>query len=283
MDAEKVFAVWRRILREEALSEAFFHQDFPARAPSFGLTPEEIEIALTYHKNLTGSRWAFEGYRFRMVRVAVYALQVGAPLTVNVLEASGRDMQSLARDFLVDVAWRDDGPFVYRTCADALAYLRALPSLAAIPALTDVMALESEAVALVRRLAELPAASWTTGSDAPAPAPGSRYQRTGNGVIVTTEHAIGPWLEDMEQAGKAPPEPVRQHLLVYLKSPAENLGYAVLSKTGKALLDALAEPRSLAEATKAIEPLDGGKSARALLRRFLELGVLRALSPALSG
>ncbi|HEV7372417.1 hypothetical protein [Arenibaculum sp.] len=233
MNAETVWKVWRRILREPGLQQALAAQTPEDLASKFSFEPSEIPVLAAYAATPERTGWFITNYRFRIVNSYLHALETGAPLTLRALMGAGFTWQDLASDFLDRHGWRDYGPYVYTYAADVLDDLAANDDTARLPGLRDLIAVEAAAVALVRRHAEpVPV----------QPAPPGSIRLTGRGTVVTVEHALTPWLKDKSRLGRAPLEARTQHLLVYLPSIESHHRLASLSDLAAAAYRALATP-----------------------------------------
>ncbi|NOK33333.1 hypothetical protein D7W79_01295 [Corallococcus exercitus] len=277
MEADQVWRVWRRLLREPRLSERIFQPGFVEEAAAWGLSAEEARIAAAYGASPEGTRWALETYRFRLVTSTNHAVAYCAPLTYGVLKRLEPDLREAARLYLDSIGWVDDGPFHYRACARYLDYLAARLPQRGGPGVQDILRLESCTVALLRSLAEAPPSQWRPSTEREVPAsalPQACFVRTGTGAVVTTEYTLTPWLQDPSEILASQLEARPQHLLVYLSSPQEEHSLAVIGAAAMHLLEQLERPRSFTD----LRNLASGISDEALtelLGRFLKQGVIR--------
>ena len=84
MDAEQVWKLWRRLLRDETLQQQLFQaqgatqwlQHFPE---------DERTILQAYAGQFDRVKWFVENYQFRLVNSFTNALETGAPLTLRAL------------------------------------------------------------------------------------------------------------------------------------------------------------------------------------------------------
>jgi hypothetical protein len=283
MDAQMVWGVWRRILREPALGRALFEPDLAARAPELGLSQAQLAAALAYAATPHRTRWFVENYRFRIVSSFQHALETGAPMTARALTALGHDLRVLGERHLEATGWADHGPYVYTFCAEILEALHGAAFTAELPGLRDLIRLEAASVALVRRLAEVPHDQWwkpsspggmPDGLDGVDPA-SVALRQTGHAAVVTTTHVLVPWLRDPAQLGKHALEPGAQHLLIYLTSPSAGYKLAGIPVRGVELYEALAEPRTLAQlrAPGALGPVPDADDL-AILQRLCRYGAI---------
>ncbi len=273
MDAQVTWNLWRRILREDDLQRALFAPGLAQRAEEFGLSREELSIALAYARTPRETRWAIDTYRFRSYNVVVEALYVAAPLSARLLERRGFVLDELAQEYLASVGWCDDGPYTYRLCAAALAFVNAKYGAERDPDLGALIEFEAATVALMRSLA---------GSElAPPPELQAeelerrqvRFVQTGRGVLVRSRFDLTPWLRDPDSIGATRLEPKPITFLRYLRSSREEPGLFALRERAQQGYELLASPRSLAELAELLGETDSA-ALSALLRRFAGLGVV---------
>src|SRR5690606_20354940 len=93
MDAEKVFRLWRRVLRDQEYGDAVLAADREVLA---GRDPDERAIALALREHREAAYWPREGYRYRVISAIHAALCAHAPLTERLLAARGVDQRALA-------------------------------------------------------------------------------------------------------------------------------------------------------------------------------------------
>ncbi|WP_441251311.1 hypothetical protein [Kitasatospora sp. McL0602] len=276
MKAEEVWRLWRRILREPALSDAVIAAEVAERAAEFGLTPEETAIAAQYAANGKGVAWAVDAYRFRLVRVTRYAVAEGAPLTALALEQLGQDLPALARSYVEASGWTDRGPYVYTVTADYLDHLRRTldtPGAASAPGLFDIIALEYAGALLVARHAAGPPV---------AAADGTAPRWTGRGALVRVGHDILGWLADPQQTDlTALPAQPRQ-IVVRLDGSPDHYSLNGIGESAALVAEALATGADLPEiaALVGLDPADAG--LRGLLETFADWGLVTPGPPAIS-
>lgn len=284
MEAERVWGVWRRLLREPAFEEAVFADDFPGREAELGLAPEEAEIALAYRETPKETRWFITNYRYRLVSSICYALETCAPWTWRLLQAKDLDMREVAAGFLDAHGWIDDGPFVYGTCARVLDHLRETLG-DEIHGLRALIQLDSAGVELIRSLAGAsPEICPSDDERAAAAADMSRfrYQRTGTGALLTVERTLTPWLRDREAIGKTELPARPQHFLVYLPNLTSAVKLAGIGPPGLALWPLLESPKSLDELAgeESLAAVGGPERYLPTLKRYLQAGVVRGTAMA---
>ena len=232
MDAEQVWKLWRRLLRDETLQQQLFQaqgatqwlQHFPE---------DERTILQAYAGQFDRVKWFVENYQFRLVNSFTNALETGAPLTLRALINIGLDLPTLSRTFLREHDWFDFGPRVYGYCDAVLEFLLQRQELADYPEIRDLIGLERECVHL-----------YTGLMDVAAPVPG-RYQRTAQARLHHSRFALSHWLRDKTQLGRGPLEPACQHILVYLPNPEARHKFTLISPQAARLYADLEQPRLL--------------------------------------
>lgn len=278
MEAEQVWKVWRRLLREPALYDRLFLPDFSAAAASFGLSPEETRIVMEYARTPEAVRWGVETYRYRLVSGVLYSVSAGAPMTWKLLAASGQDLRASAQEHLEATGWEDDGPFLYRKCSRYLEHVARQAWARAVPCLADTLALEARVLELTRRVASAPSPPWPAPAQRAAPAEwsGATFRQTGTGVLVSTEHQLTPWLMDPSQVGQAVLVREPQHLLAWLPSAEEDPSFCALGESAKVVFALLERPRPYPELRAAMRERGEAEDAlTAVLGMFLDMGVVR--------
>ena len=246
MEAQLVWDTWRRILRSDTLADAVLEP--PGDLASLGLTPAETAILADYAGTRAATDQTIFMYRAGLVRNALCALRL-VPLSSHLLEASGLDVEEVARDFTRAIDYRDEGPNLWRLAGELVAYLAERPELASGPA-RDVLSLDACTIALVRHVAEHPPAAW------PDEAAARRARRTGRqwyvaspaACVVSTSHDLTPWLEhpssfDLEAAL----DRVESHWLVYLPDAQSPHTYAEVSARAARAFTHLAVPSTRAQ------------------------------------
>ncbi len=167
---------------------------------------------------------------------------------------------------------------VYTFCADVLGFLGSSELAREIPHLRDVLALEAASVSLVRRLADLPPERWQPPSSYEGrDLSSATLRKTLQGVTVTTEHVLVPWLRDKSLLGRTPLQKGPQHFLIYMPSPTSTYKLAGIPERGAHLFNALSEPQTL----KTLRLTLGGAEAderddEDIVRRLCGYGVVEA-------
>ena len=280
MNAEALYRLWRRVLREDALALAARAPDFAARAGNFGLSAEEAEAAMALLRNPDAAYWPIQGYRFRLWENTVQVLRGVAPLTASVLSALGHDVGQLVRRFLPATGWRDHGPYMMRACLELLSFLAADEAVVSTAGVSDIIALDIATVTLQKRLSTQAPAAWMPPPTPPILADEGSYERVPNAIAVRLAHDVLPWLEAPEEAASTPLQPGPRHLLVWLPSVAQMPEYALLSDTAYQLYESMSSPLSLARAIASVADADAEERVRSALQRLLNIGVIRPVGPA---
>lgn len=234
MRAERVWHVWRRILREPPLQEALL----TGRLASFGLSPEEQEIALAYAGTPAGTTFFIANFRYRMKSSFINALETTAPLTHRLLRASGSDLDALAVRFLDSVQWHDFGPYVYTYGGQLLDFLLRQPDLAEVHGLAELGSVERAGARLTVAAAgdiATPVASTDT------------YRTAGPVSPVHCGLDLSPWLRDSRRIGREPVSPRPTWYLVYLRQPDLRRRIVACPAALAELVTALRVPRSAKE------------------------------------
>jgi hypothetical protein len=270
-EARLVWDMWRRILTNDALADA-------AREPSsdfasMGLTPAETAILADYASTPAATDQTIFMYRSGLVRNALCALRL-VPLTNRLLYASELDADEVARDFTASIDYRDDGPNLWRLAGAFVAYLANLAEFAE-AAKHDALSIEGAAVALVRRLAELPPASWPDDEAVQhPPIEGSnRHVASRAAAVVSTAYDLTPWIEnpfsfDCDEALDA----VESHWLIYLPNADAAPAYAEISARAARAFTHLAAPKSAAQLAADTGLAVAG--AMEVIESFADLGVV---------
>lgn len=277
MDAREVWRTWRRILSDPKFSETLLTGGVEALEAEFALTSSEREVCLSYSRTPKQTRWFIVNYRYRLVNSVCYAVETCSPLTWRLLAASDVDAHALAKDFLDARGWVDHGPYVYRLCREALAYIGERFA-AAIPHLDDLVELESRSAALIQKLAD---ATWPTSrtaapDDSSAEGPALHFRRNENADVAVMRSDLRPWLREPSQIGKAALAADPQHILIYLPDARSRVRYVSIGKLGRDLFDSLARPKTMAELLASL-PLESSQAHQAvekILKMFERAGVV---------
>jgi hypothetical protein len=265
MDAEQVWKLWRRLLRDETLQQQLYEaqgatqwlQNFPK---------DEREILQAYASQFERVKWFVENYQFRLVNSFINALETGAPLTLRALLNIGLDLPTLSKAFLRQQEWFDYGPRVYGYCDAALGFLLERQELADYPQIRDLMGLERECVRLYTGLVEASAA-----------VPG-HYQRTDGARIYLSSYALSQWLRDKSLLGRSRLEETNQHILVYLPSPEARHKFTLINPRAAHLYRCLEQPQSLVTLTQILSSTAAAQPSgedMALLGKLHQLNAIR--------
>lgn len=271
IEARLVWDLWRRILTNDALADA-------ARQPSFdfaslGLTPDETAILADYASTPAATDQTIFMYRSGLVRNALSALRL-VPLTNRLLYASGLDADQVARDFTASIDYRDDGPNLWRLAGAFVAYLANLPEFAEEPT-RAALSIELSAVALIRRLGELPPASWPDDEalQRPSSEGSNRYIASRAATVASTACDLTPWIENpfsFDSDGAL--DAVESHWVIYLPNADAAPAYAEVSARAARAFTRLAAPKSAAQL--AAETGLAVADAMEVIESFADLGVV---------
>jgi hypothetical protein len=283
MNARTALLFWRRVQSDPELREVILGVDSSDAIARLGLTPDELEVARHLRAHRAAAVDGVQAFHLRLARRVATIIRTYCPLTESLLVARGQDLDDLVRRYNAATGFQDDGPYFHRSGASFLSYVEhqtALP--AAMPELIDVMRVEQGKLAMLGALARLPESEWHMRSPAPPLADGVRYQRSPNSAVVPVAYDITALLVDPDQGARAAMERRPRTILIYLQSTEEQVGFAVLADTARAVWDALREPMTIAEvlAHPRLQPADraADKAAdrvRSAISQFSRLGIIR--------
>lgn len=256
MQAQTVWHVWRRIMREVPLQQALFHPPggkLTEQALSgLGLKGEEAAAARAYAGQADRAQWFVLNYRFRLANSFTNALETGAPLVLRALLNKNADVNALGCEFLDRQGWKDFGPYVYTYCAAALDFLAAHPVSEAPKGLHDLIGLEGTVVALMRDMASQP--PQTAASEQQGP-----LRRSPRARSYTSAHRLTAALRDKKSLGRvdlvALPADQHEHFIVYLPDPQASHKYALVPPRAAQILAALEQPCPTAELPQRLQAL----------------------------
>jgi hypothetical protein len=254
-DARLVWDTWRRILTSDALVDAVLHPDGHDTA-TLGLTADARAIVADYASTPVASEITIGAYRRGLVRNALTALKL-APLSHRLLFSSTVDAAAVAADFVQSIQYQDHGPNFWRTAAGFVAHLAKLSAFSR-PSHQDALALETAAIALVRRLGEARPALWpeSAARNPISARDGDRYVANRAAAVASSNHDLTPWLEDpLGFAVDAELEPSPRHWLIYVADAAAAHTYAELSERAARAFALLSVPRTAAELSPALDGL----------------------------
>ncbi|MCR4471354.1 hypothetical protein [Burkholderia sp. SCN-KJ] len=256
LDAQVVWQVWRRILREPALQHAVFSAD-PAKAldDSFGLHGEAREAALTYAMRADRTRWFVTNYRFRLANSFLNALETGAPLTLRALLALGCDVHASGNAFLDRCGWKDYGPYVHGYCKDALTFLRETLDSDRLRRVAPLIAFEESTVEWLIEQSRRPRGGVL---DAARDARAGLIERTHRARYHRSEMQLSAWLRDKTQLGVTLLVVGVEHYFIYLKDARSAVRFARVPARAVTLYDALEVPCTHAELSGALEQRGAG-------------------------
>jgi len=254
-DARLVWDTWRRILTSDALVDAVLHPDGRDTA-ALGLAADARAIVADYASTPVASDITIGAYRRGLVRNALTALKL-APLSHRLLFTSEVDAATVAADFIQSIQYQDHGPNFWRIAAGFVAYLAKLSAFSR-PWQQDALALETAAIALVRRLGEARPALWP---ESAARNPISvndcdRYVANRAAAVASSSYDLTPWLEDpFGFAVDAELEPSTRHWLIYVADAEAAHTYAELSERAARAFTLLSVPHTAAELSPALDGL----------------------------
>lgn len=234
MNAQTVWNVWRRILKEGDFKDYLFTSSSSALAKRFALNEEELEIAKAYAANPQRTLLFITNYRFRLTNSFTNALNIGAPLTLRALIAQEISINTVAKQFFDTIVWHDYGPNVLTLCDAALRFIKDNVIIDGIEGLSSLIDLEAASVSLIRQMAsksEINPNMLSTKQD--------KISLNSNNIVVTTSHTLTPWLKNKSLLGRSKLKLTPQHFLIYI--PALDKAYKVagLSQRGVQLLKVL--------------------------------------------
>lgn len=265
MDAEQVWRLWRRLLRDETLQK----QLFGAQGTTQWLqhfAHNDRTILEAYASEFGRVRWFVENYQFRLVNSFINALETGAPLTLRALLNVGLDLPTLSKAFLREQAWFDYGPRVYSYCDAALGFLLRCDELSGHPQIRDLIGLERECVALYTGMLKVDSVAHGC------------YQRTRSARVYRSQHALSIWLRDKSQLGHGTLTLSNQDILIYLPTPTARHKFALISPRAASLYHFLEQPRSPASMAMVASPIHNhliSGEDMALLDRLRQLNAIR--------
>lgn len=284
MDAEIAWNTWRRILKDDRLSE--YVLTGAGSLAELGLTTEELAIVAAYAAHPKGSRWAVETYRYRLASAALHALATGGQLTQRLLRRNDVDLRKLAQKFVDSRGKIDDGPFVYHTCSAFLSFIRTSDDVRDMPGLRDILAIDSTATSLIIRCAERRSEYCPTTDDCgllPPDPRAARYVQTELGTVITTTLRITPWLTNAKLFGCSSLDEGAEHLLLYLPDLFHGYSLRLIGDKAAALFRRMATPCSYADLVDEFgggtgdDDSEGNQLVEALTG-LAKLGVIRARS-----
>jgi hypothetical protein len=244
MQAQSVWHVWRRILREESLQQALFNPPAgklqeDSLSSVYDLQNDELLAACSYAAQADRAKWFILNYRFRLANSFLNALEVGAPLVLRALLNRDIDINQLGCEFLDQHGWKDFGPYVYTYCSEALKFLDNHTVSKELSGFSDLIGLEATVVTLMRDLEKLhpyPANEIHQG-----PLRLSPYARR-----FSSDHRLSPVLRNKNNLGHIDFEKLaddqQEHYLIYLPNPESSHKYALLPQRGIEIVEVLAEP-----------------------------------------
>ncbi|MFJ4143708.1 hypothetical protein [Pseudomonas sp. NPDC089734] len=231
MEAEQVWKLWRRLLRDENLQAQLFSASGATQWLEHFNTAERT-ILSAYAQQFDRVKWFVENYQFRLINSFLNALETGAPLTLRALLHIGLDLNAQSKAFLRYKEWLDYGPRVYTYCDDALGFLAEAAELQDYPEILDMMRLERESVRLYLGLVNPREIE-----------PDSRYQRTPMARVYQTRHALSTWMRQKDQLGLTRLPEKTEHVLIYLPNLQSRHKFTLISPRAAHLYACLEQPQ----------------------------------------
>ncbi|GFM81617.1 hypothetical protein PSCICN_23090 [Pseudomonas cichorii] len=217
MEAEQVWKLWRRLLRDENLQAQLFSASGATQWLE-GFNSSDCKILSVYAQQFDRVKWFVENYQFRLINSFLNALETGAPLSLRALLHIGLDLNVQSKAFLRHKEWLDYGPRVYTYCEDALDFLAEVEELQAYPEILDMMRLERESVRLYRGLVNPQELQ-----------PDNCYQRTPTARVYETRYALSGWLRQKDQLGLSRLPEKTEQVLIYLPNPQARHKFTLIS------------------------------------------------------
>jgi hypothetical protein len=280
MDAQTVWNVWRRILREDGFYGRLFSDSDDKLSKDFFLNEKELEIAKIYASTPQQTQYFITNYRFRLSNSFINALDTGSPLTLQSLLAKNVSITDLSRQFFDEVKWRDYGPNVLTLCSDILRFLKSNIITSKPEGFRSLIDLESSSIDLLRKLASQSPAIQFNHVVKPDQAVSNK-----NSMTVKVAHILTPWLKDKLLLGTAELERFPQYFLIYLPVKDEHYKLAAISERGTQILGILDEPmnkKDINTKLKSLNLLPFEIEDNLIIRRLLAYNVVSIGSDFLS-
>jgi hypothetical protein len=252
-DARLVYAVWQRLITDEALCDAVIDNRLGEGEPSAQLDPDELAIARAFGAD-PGFRWAVENLRYRATTMVVRNLEKRMPVTARLLTGGNEDwLWDLASEYLGRHGWRDLG---HRYNAECLRFGEFVTRQVARrrvlgDACMAALAYESGILSVLVRASEQD--GWPAMADGGR---GWRPRRNPNAVIVDLPVDLVAWLG----SGDGPPVPASQApvaLVMYMPVVDRPVQIERLDGADKAILNAVSGRSTLAELISEIGEREG--------------------------
>lgn len=258
MDAQLVWNLWRRILRNDHLVAGVFDGARDEATQVAGLTADERAILTDYLSTREATDTNIGMYRRGLVRNGLAALAL-LPMTQRLLDASGLDQDAVAEDVARAAGYADRGPNVWSIAGDFAAHLATLPEFDG-PVQQDVLALDAATAALARRLGAQQPVAWpeeaaaTVSGDDPSVGRGStRFVTGGAAALASSRHDLTAWIENQDDFDAGQELDVSpRHWLIYFPAVEASHTYAELSPRAGRVFTLLSVPRTATELSSAL-------------------------------
>lgn len=241
-DARLVYAVWQRVIADEALSDAVI--DNRLGELSEQLSGDEMAILRDFGAS-PGFRWAVENLRYRATTMVVRNLEKRMPVTTRLLTGGNDDwLWDLASEYLMRHRWRDLGHRYNSECLRFAEFITARVAKRRLLGDACLAALAYEAGILTVLVRASEQADWS----APVAPDEDTWQPRRNPSAVIAELAVDlvAWLESRD----GPPVPSSQTpvaLVMYMPAIDGTVQIERLSDTGKKILDAVSGQSTVPE------------------------------------
>lgn len=279
MDAQLVWNTWRRILTSDQLVDAVLRgPDQIGSHVRHGLTTDELAILADYAATPTATDTNIAMYRQGLVRNALAALAL-VPLSRQLLDLSGLDPETVAADLVKSTGYADRGPNHWLVAGDFVSHLANLPEFSS-DAKQDLLALDSAAVALARRLGVTSVAVWPDTAAANFSPADRAIERDSRRLVacraaiaVTCRCDLTPWLEEPDGFDADQDlEPSATHWVIYFPTADSTQAYAKLTDHAARAFAVLSIPRTIVEVSQALDVPAG--EVRDVIDSLAELGVV---------
>jgi len=164
-DSQRVYAVWMRLINDEALFRALLAGTHRELAASRGFDSEELAI-LDHFQQEPGTRWNIENLRFRSALETADTLRSYLPMTVRLLTRDDSDwLQDVSFEYLAYHDWRAFGHLRLSECQRFSEYVRErIMKRRIAPAhLEPVLSFELAVVDLLKSTSGIGAGEWPAG------------------------------------------------------------------------------------------------------------------------
>jgi hypothetical protein len=279
MDAQLVWATWRRILRNDTLVERVIRPHEGDSCDCANLSSEEFAILAEYAKTPAATETNIGMYRNGLVRNALAALSL-VPLTRRVLFASGLDVDVVATNFVLTTGYRDDGPHLWKVAGEFVDYLARLREFDE-SLRQDILAFDTVLIELARRLCDSPPSVWPetaakifskfSGKGSSVSFESTRFVSSRAATVTSSNYDLTLWVEDPDDFDVDEEiEHSIRHWLIYFPASDPTPAYAELSENTLRVFNLLSTPKTASEVSTAL----GGLATIGIVESLAELGVV---------